>query len=46
MFLGVLAGYGDQGTLRAPAAMYQQPRRAFRLANSLREWWRATNGIP
>ena len=35
----------DQGTLRTLAAMYRQLRRAFRLAGSLGEWWRATNGI-
>ena len=35
----------DRVTLRALAAMYRQLRRAFRLAGSLGEWWRATNGI-
>ena len=33
------------GTLWALAAMYRQLRCAFRLAGSLGEWWRATNGI-
>ena len=35
----------DHGTLRALPPMYGQPRSAFRLAGSLGEWWRATNGI-
>ena len=46
VFLRVARELGvDQGTLRALAAMYRQLRRAFRLAGSLGEWWRATNGI-
>ena len=35
----------DRGMLRALATMYRQLRRAFRLAGSLGEWWRATNSI-
>ena len=35
----------DPGTLQALAAMYRQLWCAFRLADRLGEWWRATNGM-
>ena len=35
----------DPGTCRALAAMYEQLCRAFKVADGLGSWWRATNGI-
>ena len=35
----------DPRTCRARGAMYEQPRRAFKVARSLGLWRRATNGI-
>ena len=35
----------DPGTCRALRAMYQQLRRAFKIAVVFGPWWQATNGI-
>ena len=35
----------EPGTYRAWGAMYEQLRRAFKVASILKSWWRATNAI-